>query len=84
MVSASSSSKVKSALIIKEQLPCQEQQALVNKAAPEPYNPKQCPCCKKETMETLMDFDRRGPPTGWKEKAANLPVALKSLHVTVV
>lgn len=75
MVSASSSSKVKSALIIKEQLPWQVQQALVNKAAPEPYNPKLCPCCRKETMETLMDFDRRGPPTGWKEKA---------LHVTVV
>lgn len=82
----SSSSKMKSALIIKEQLPAPKPKLidLMIKAAPVHYNPKHCPCCKKETMETLMDFDRRGPPTGMKEKAANLPEALQLLHVTVV
>jgi hypothetical protein len=26
------------------------------------YNPDLCPCCKKETMHTVEQFDRRGPP----------------------
>ena len=26
------------------------------------YNPLQCPCCKKQTMQTIMRFNRRGPP----------------------
>lgn len=70
----SSTSKIKSALIIKEQLPWQVQETLAgsSKAAPAIYNPKLCPCCKKETMETLMDFDRRGPPSGWKEKTLDV------------
>lgn len=36
------------------------------------YNPKQCPCCKKETMETVMRFKRRGPPVDWQELATDL------------
>jgi Putative transposase len=70
----SSTSKQKSALIIKAQLPDQVELAVagITKAVAVPYNPKQCPCCKKETMEKLMRFDRRGPPVEWKELAKNL------------
>ncbi len=81
----SSSSKIKSALIIKAQLPPTAQQLFggVTRAAPEPYNPKQCPCCKKETMEKLMRFKRRGPPEDWKKKAANLLTGIKTESATV-
>jgi len=67
----SSTSKKKSAIIIKAQLP-EAGKPVVTKPAAEPYNPKQCPCCKKETMENLMQFDRRGPPADWKEQATYL------------
>ena len=69
----SSSSKVKSGLIIKAQLPPQMAKpfGLTTKAVPVPYNPKQCPCCKKETMESLMGFNTRGPTDNWKEKATD-------------
>ena len=73
----SSTSKIKNAVIIKEQLPQQEEAAAAksdSKAAPVIYNPKQCPHCKKETMQTLMDFDRRGPPVKWKEKTVQVNV----------
>jgi hypothetical protein len=33
------------------------------------FNPDLCPCCKKETMRTVMQFDRRGPPVHLLEKA---------------
>ncbi|MEO5600848.1 MAG: hypothetical protein ABIR06_07970 [Cyclobacteriaceae bacterium] len=26
------------------------------------YNPDCCPVCKKQTMITILSFDRRGPP----------------------
>jgi hypothetical protein len=70
----SSSSKQKSALVIKAQLPQQVQlsPAATTEAAPVPYNPTQCPCCKKETMETVMRFNRRGPPADWKQLAKDL------------
>jgi hypothetical protein len=82
----SSSSKVKSAVIIKKQLPAPKPKLidLMTKAAPEPYNPKQCSCCKKETMETLMRFKTRGPPEDWKQIAANLLTGIKNLSATVV
>jgi hypothetical protein len=82
----SSSSKVKSALIIKTQLPPQMAKPfdVIAKATPEPYNPNQCPCCKKETMETLMRFNRRGPPDNWKGMAADLLAGIKALQVTGV
>jgi hypothetical protein len=80
----SSSSKIKSALTIKAQLPMQMAKPFeTTKAAPVPYNPNQCPCCKKETMETLMRFNRRGPPVNWKEMAADLLAATKALDITV-
>jgi hypothetical protein len=34
------------------------------------YNPDVCPCCKKQTMQTVLTFDRRGPPHGWEEMFA--------------
>ncbi len=80
----SSSSKIKSALVIKAQLPQMAKSfEVVAKAAPEPYNPLRCPCCKKETMETLMRFNRRGPPANWKKLAADLLEGMKALEVTV-
>ena len=70
----SSSAKQKSAIVIKAQLPAATTQALsiYTKAAPVQYNPRQCPCCKKETMETIMRFTQRGPPFYWKELATSL------------
>ncbi len=70
----SSTAKQRSAVIIKEQLPAQTKQTLLNLCEHKPvaYNPKQCPTCKKETMETIMRFRRRGPPADWKLLAADL------------
>lgn len=28
------------------------------------YNVKICPCCKQQSMRTIMEFDHRGPPPG--------------------
>ncbi len=77
--------KDKSALIVKAQLPPVVQlSSAANKATPVVYNPKQCPCCKQETMESLMRFNRRGPPADWKEQAADMlacmPGNKKKLH----
>ena len=67
----SSTSKKKAAIIIKEQLP-EVAKPVVTKPATLTYNPRQCPTCKKETMETVMHFTRRGPPADWKQLAAAL------------
>ena len=76
----SSSAKEKSALIVKAQVPALRQPpAAISKASPEPFNPKQCPCCKKETMETVMRFNRRGPPAQWKEMALDLMESIKPI-----
>ncbi len=82
----SSSSKQKSALVIKAQLPVQIKHSPsgTTKAAPLSYNPKQCPRCKKETMEALMQFNMRGPPDEWKQKAANLLSGCKRVNASVV
>ena len=58
----SSTSKAACAVIIKEQLP-QVKQA--TKPKKEIYDPLQCPCCKKQTMQTILRFNRRGPPDDW-------------------
>lgn len=69
----SSTGKETYAVIIKTQLPQAVQPPQQSsKGAPAPFNPKQCPCCKKETMQTVMRFNRRGPPPDWKEQAINL------------
>jgi Putative transposase/Transposase zinc-binding domain len=67
----SSTSKKVAGIIIKEQLP-QAPKSVVTRPAPKPYNPNECPCCKKETMETIMRFNRRGPPADWQQLAKNL------------
>lgn len=67
----SSTSKSASAIVIKEQLPvAPEIQSKEPKQ--EIFNPKQCPCCKKETMLTILRFNRRGPPRDWQELAKKL------------
>ena len=67
----SSTSKITCASVIKEQLPPLPE---VENAKPkrELFNPLKCPCCKKETMQTLVRYNRRGPPVDWKEEAKNL------------
>jgi len=68
----SSSTKQKNILVIKQQLPVAAERPCANKVTREPYNRKQCPCCKKETMETVMRFNRRGPPPDWMKMATDL------------
>jgi hypothetical protein len=70
----SSSAKQQSASVIKAQLPMVTGPPIegITQASPVAYNPKQCPCCKKQTMETVMRFNRRGPPVDWKELATDL------------
>ena len=65
----SSTSKALCAVVIKEQLPPLQQNAKPKK---EIYNPLQCPDCKKETMQTLLRFNRRGPPGDWKQIANHI------------
>jgi hypothetical protein len=81
----SSSAKQKSALVIKAQLPPPADLPvnILCRSAPIPYNPRQCPCCKKETMETVMRFNRRGPPTDWKELAADLLACINTVNAGV-
>ena len=67
----SSTSKKAAAIIIKEQLP-EAPKHLITRPVSQPYNPKQCPCCNKETMETVIRFNRRGPPVDWKQLATDL------------
>ena len=63
----SSTAKVKAIAQIREQFPVMKVQEISTKAVP--YNPKQCPCCKKETMVHLLAFNYRGPPKNWKIQA---------------
>ena len=67
----SSTGKKAAAAIIKEQLP-DATTPVITRAAPQPYNPNECPCCRKETMQTIMRFNRRGPPTDWQQLAQDL------------
>ncbi len=64
-----STAKNACAIVIKEQLPPAQHYAKPEK---EMYNPLQCPCCKKQTMQTILRFNRRGPPVYRKEPAADL------------
>jgi hypothetical protein len=69
----SSRSKHKCAEKIRAQLPAIKIPAYIKpKAKREPYNPKQCPCCKKETMQTIMHFTDRPPPMYWQQLATDL------------
>ncbi len=67
----SSTSKQQNGVVIKAQLPpLAPPQA--GCAAPQAYHAKQCPCCKKDTMATIMVFNRRGPPADWQAMAKDL------------
>jgi hypothetical protein len=69
----SSSSKHRCADVIKAQVPAIKIPAYINPAIKkEPFNPKQCPCCKKETMQTLLQFKNKPPPVYWQQMAADL------------
>jgi hypothetical protein len=65
----SSTSKAACGVVIKEQLPPVESNPKPNK---EIYNPIQCPCCKKLTMQTILRFNRRGPPADWNDMARKI------------
>lgn len=67
----SSTSKLKCAELIKGQLKAPVHK-VVNKETAVIFNVKQCPCCKKQSMETIMRFQRRGPPQDWKTLATDL------------
>ena len=69
----SSSSKQRCAKEIKTQLPAIKIPAYIKpKINKEPFNPKQCPCCKKETMQTIIHFKNKPPPVYWQQLAADL------------
>lgn len=59
----SSTSKLKAAGLIKAQLPLIPKPVILLRPKPQPYQPLQCPCCKKDTMHRLLSFNHRGPPT---------------------
>ena len=65
----SSTSKAACAVVIKEQLPPVTPIQNHNQKI---YDSRQCPCCKKQTMQTLLRFNRRGPPADWKLMAKNI------------
>ncbi|MGH2563182.1 MAG: IS91 family transposase [Ginsengibacter sp.] len=67
----SSTSKAACAVVIKEQLPPMVKAKNVTPET-EIYNPLQCPRCKKLTMQTILRFNRRGPPADWKQMAEKL------------
>lgn len=67
----SSTAKQRCAIVIREQLP-EAPVVLSTRPKPVAYNPRQCPCCKKDTMRTLLQFNRRGPPEEWKEIAEKM------------
>ncbi len=69
----SSTSKQQNGVVIKAQLPpIAPPPPQAGCAAPQAYHAKQCPCCKKDTMATIMVFNRRGPPAGWQRMANDL------------
>jgi hypothetical protein len=72
----SSTSKGKTIACIRSQL--SEINHVKPVALAKPFNPRLCPCCKKQTMLRLMDFDHRGPPTDWMKCAKRSLMILKS------
>ncbi len=64
----SSTAKARCIIQIKAQLP-EGIKRKPGRPLPEVYNPKQCPCCKKDTMLTILHFNHRGPPNDWQDLA---------------
>ena len=73
----SSTSKGAAIQVIREQLP--NKPTKVKQSVAKVYNPLQCPCCKKETMIQLLNFNLRGPPVRWREIAKQQLQVLKSI-----
>lgn len=67
----SSTAKAKCAVQIKEQLPGIPKPKSI-RPLPRIYNPRECPCCKKEMMRTILHFKHRGPPGNWQDLAKNV------------
>lgn len=67
----SSTAKAKCAVQIKEQLPGIPKPKSIRPLA-QSYNPRECPCCKKEMMRTILHFKHRGPPGNWQDLAKNV------------
>jgi integrase/recombinase XerD len=65
----------KAAVFIKAQLPASAPLITIRPDGTN-YNPLQCPCCKKDTMHTLMQFNQRGPPQRCMEAAADVLYAI--------
>ena len=42
----------------------------------ESYNPLTCPCCKKQTMQQLINFNQRGPPNNWRKHTTRILQAI--------
>lgn len=73
----SSSSKQKCAAVIKAQLPAIKIPAYIKTAIKqEAYNPHQCPACKKETMQTILQFKNKPPPPYWQQLAKQALAAI--------
>lgn len=68
----SSTSKASSIVIIREQLPAITPVNRPERPGQIIYNPARCPCCKKDTMQTILRFNRRGPPPDWEQIAKQL------------
>lgn len=77
----SSTSKIIAIQTIRKQLSCKPTQPKQSFA--KVYNPLQCPCCKKETMVQLLNFNLRGPPAKWKELAKEYLQELKSNPIAI-
>ena len=77
----SSSRKIKDLPVIHEQLNStyiKKEEQTVEQICAERlnYNIKMCPCCKQQTMRTIMEFDYRGPPPKeWIQSAAKAHLA---------
>lgn len=71
----SSTSKCAAIKAIRSQLPSKP--SIQKQTTAMAYNPLQCPCCKKETMVQLLNFNLRGPPVNWKEIAKQYLQVLK-------
>lgn len=75
----SGKNKTEHRIKIREQVT--EDNIVINtKQRPPLFNPKKCPCCKQETMKTLICFNRRAPPDDWKELAMQILNINQSSH----
>lgn len=77
----SSTSKVAAIQAIRKQLPNKPHKT--KQSITKIYNPLQCPCCKKETMVQLLNFNLRGPPLQWREITKQQLQVLKSNPIAI-